>query len=95
MENCDPNKLGICGTCTSNIDIWSMPERVEVNEVGESIEMIYKQTSVITYTTFYPPLPPSTRVFKIVYNCIDGKWNKSEPIFGKIVPEQSEYYIFD
>ena len=71
---------------------WSNPERLEVNEVGESIEMIYKQTLMTTYSA-YPPLT-ETRVFKIVYSCIDGKWNKSEPIYGEIIPAQNEYYKF-
>lgn len=75
------------------LNTWSNPERVEANEVGESIEMIYKQTSMITYTVC--PSPPEVRVFKIVYSCVDGKWNKSEPIFGKIVPLQDEYYEFE
>lgn len=79
---------------TSILNTWSNPVRVEVNEVGESIEMIYKQTSMITYT-FYPSPPPEVRVFKIIYSCVDGKWNKSEPIFGKIVPLQDEYYEFE
>lgn len=78
---------------TSNLNTWSNPERMEVNEVGETIEMVYKQTPMITYTA-YPSLP-EVRVFKIVYSCVDGKWNKSEPIFGKIIPPQDEYYEFE
>lgn len=31
---------------------------------------------------------------KIIYSCIDGKWNKSEPIYGKIIPTQDEYFEF-
>lgn len=76
-----------------NWNIWSEPKRVAVNEVGDSIEMLYKQTSLVAYTVF-PPTPPEERVFKTVYSCVDGKWHKSEPIFGKIIPPQSEYYEF-
>jgi hypothetical protein len=83
------NLLGGSGT-TSILNTWSNHERVEVNEVGESIEMIYKQTSMLTYTV-YPSPPPEIRVFKIVYSCVDGKWHKSEPIYGKIIPAQDEY----
>lgn len=81
------------GTGTSHLETWSYPERVEVNEVGESIEMIYKQTSMLTYTV-YPSPPPEVKVFKIVYSCVDGKWNKSEPIYGRIIPAQNEYFEF-
>ena len=78
---------------TTNYDMWSSPERVEVNEVGNSIEMIYKQTSMISCTSF-PPQPPQERVFKIIYSCIKGKWNKSERIYGDIIPMQDECYEF-
>ncbi len=87
------NLLGGSGT-TSILNTWSNHERVEVNEVGESIEMIYKQTSMLTYTV-YPSPPPEIRVFKIVYSCVDGKWHKSEPIYGKIIPAQDEYFEFE
>lgn len=75
-------------------NMWGTPERIEVNEVGESIEMIYKQTSMITLTT-YPSPSPEERVFKIVYSCKNGEWNKSQPIYGKIIPAQHEYYEFE
>ena len=85
----------LSGTGTKLIlNTWSNPERVEVNEVGETIEMVYKQTSMLTYTV-YPSPPPEVRVFKIVYSCVDGKWNKSEPIFGKIIPSRNEYFEFE
>ena len=81
------------GTAITNlINNWSTNERLEVNEVGETIEMIYKQTLSFSY---WPAPPTEERVFKIVYSCIDGKWNKSEPIYGKIVPAQDEYFEFD
>jgi len=75
-------------------DPWSEPIRIKVNEVGESIEFIYKQTSLVTYT-IYPPNSPQERVFKIIYSCIDGKWNKSERIYGEIIPASNEYYEFE
>ena len=68
-------------------------EMVEVNEVGESIEIIYKEHLQTIYTT-YPPKKPQARVFKIIYSCVDGKWNKSEPIYGKIIPATQEYFEF-
>jgi hypothetical protein len=79
---------------TSSASFWGYPEQLEVNEVGESIEIIYKETSNVYRTGGLPPYNDS-RIFKIVYSCVDGKWNKSEPIYGKIVPAQEEYYDFD
>lgn len=79
------------GTTIGNT--WSLPERMEVLEYPDRIEFIYKQTSLISYTSFPTP-PPEVRVFKIVFSCVDGKWHKSEPIFGKIVPAQNESYEF-
>lgn len=82
---------GITGF-TSDMNTWSTNERVEVNVVGETIEMIYKQKLSFNY---WPAPPPEERVFKIIYSCIDGKWNKSEPIYGKIIPAQGEYFEFE
>jgi hypothetical protein len=81
-------------TGTSTFNPWNHPERIEVREVGESIEMIYKQTSSFSRTGGLPPYPDE-RLYKIVYSCVDGKWNKSEPIYGKIIPAQGEYYEFE
>lgn len=81
------------GTITTSSN-WESPIFIEAGEVGESIEFIYRQISNMTLGT-YPHRPPEERVFKIVYSCKDGKWHKSEPIFGKIVPAQSEYYEFE
>jgi aromatic ring-opening dioxygenase LigB subunit len=94
MQTTNGINLLSCSGTTSILNTWSNPERVEVNEVGETIEMIYKQTSMLTYTV-YPSPPTEVRVFKIVYSCVDGKWNKSEPIFGKIIPLQDEYFEFE
>jgi hypothetical protein len=80
-------------TGTVAFNQWSNPERIKVIEVGESIEMIYKQTSMI-YNSGGFNNRPNERIFKIVFSCVDGKWNKSEPIFGKIVPAAEETYEF-
>jgi hypothetical protein len=79
---------------TTTIDLWSLPELVSVHEVGESVEMIYKQTSRLNLSV-YPSRQLEERVYKIVYSCKDGKWHKSEPIYGKIIPAQSEYFEFE
>lgn len=63
---------------------WSpAPVFIRAQEVGESVEFIYKQVG-----------PIITEVFKIVYSCVDGKWNKSAPIYGEIIPPQGETYLF-
>jgi hypothetical protein len=74
--------------------IWGTPIFIEAKEVGESIEFLYRQISNCV-TLQYPSPPPEERVFKIVYSCKKGKWHKSEPIYGKIIPAQEEYYEFD
>lgn len=58
---------------TTMANLWSSPERVAVNEYSDSIEMIYKETSMVTLTIL-PYRPPQERVFKIVFSCVDGKW---------------------
>jgi hypothetical protein len=70
---------------------FGSPEMVSTKEVGETIEIIYKTKSMIDCY----PLPTPYKIYKIVYSCIDGKWNKSEPIYGKIIPAQEEYFEFD
>lgn len=88
------SSINISSTSTSLYDTWGTPERIAVNEVGEKIEMIYKQSPNIVYST-WPTSRPDDRVFKIVYSCKDGKWHKSNPIYGKIIPAQGEYYQFE
>lgn len=81
-------------TKTTFLNHWNEPTLINIMEVGETIEFIYKQTSMINYTT-YPSLEPEKRVFKIVFSCKNGKWNKSEPIYGTIIPAIDEDYNFD
>lgn len=79
---------------TSAFGFWGVPFLIETREVGESVEMIYKQFSNMS-VSIYPPPPAQERVFKIVYSCKDGKWHKSEPIFGRILPATKEQYDFE
>ncbi len=81
-------------TGTLIFDPWSDPIRIQVNEYPDRIECIYKETSMITYT-INPSAPPDVRVFKIIYSCVDGKFHKSERIYGEIVPKTKEYYNFE
>ena len=66
---------------------------VSTEEVGDTIELTYIQTSNIILLS-YPPKEPERKVFKIIYSCIDGKWNKSEPIYGEIIQRTEERYKF-
>lgn len=78
---------------TAGISQWDYPERLEVVELPNSIEMIYEETSNVVLAV-YPPRPPEKRYFKIVFSCVDGKWNKSERIYGKKI-ERQEYFKFE
>lgn len=78
---------------TSTLNTWNTAELISTQEKGETIEMIYKETSMLSLT-IHPPIPPEQRVFKIVYSCRDGEWNKSERIYGQIVKSTNESYIF-
>lgn len=81
-------------TITTSLDPWSTPERVDVIEYSDRIEFVYKQVSCVTFTS-YPPRPLGARCYKIVFSVVDGKWHKSEPIFGTISPEKEETYEFE
>ncbi len=78
---------------TCDFNPWSAPTRMGVIEYADKIEMIYKETSMITQT--YPFGGQDERVFKIVFSCVDGKWNKSERIYGDIQGAREEHYTFD
>jgi hypothetical protein len=81
------------GSCTTS-SLYNLPVFIEANEVGESVEFLYKEEPLYSYTTFPPQYPPA-KVFKIVYSCVDGKWNKSDRIYGSIVAASGETYEFD
>lgn len=91
--NQNPSAFIVASSGTSSFNNWHAPVRIDVIENNDSIEFIYKQTSIIGYTSFPPP-PPETMVFKIVFSCVNGKWNKSDRIYGKIIPASNETYEF-
>jgi len=80
-------------TGTATLNQWSEPIRLEVNEYPEKIEMIFEETSLVALAV-YPPRPPEKRYFKIIFSCVDGKWNKSERIYGRKIESES-YFEFD
>jgi hypothetical protein len=75
------------------VKLWDEPFKGEVNEYSDRIEIIYIQRSN-TQLAVYPPISPKERVFKIVFSCVDGVWNKSEPIYGTIISAKGESYEF-
>ena len=79
---------------TAFFNHWQNAQRVSVHEVGDTIEMVYIEVSNVTLAV-YPPRPPARRVYKVIYSCKDGKWNKSEKIYGEIIPAQDEQYEFE
>jgi hypothetical protein len=98
MSNINIGTITGVSTGTSTVTIgtiamWSPMIFKEANEVGETIEMIYTQTSQYYRTGGTWPYNDE-RVIKIVYSCIDGKWNKSDPIYGNIIPARGEYFKF-
>lgn len=78
------NSINYGESTTASRDIWSVPFFIKTIDIGDSVEVLYTQQSLFGN---------KKRVFKIVYSYIDGKMNKSEPIYGKII-EQSEDYKF-
>jgi hypothetical protein len=78
---------------TSTFNNWFAPERVGVVELHDKIEFIYKETSKMALAV-YPARVAEQRVFKIVFSCIDGKWNKSDRVYGNIITATPESYSF-
>jgi hypothetical protein len=52
---------------------WYPAKQINFFDLGNSLEIVYKEECEKIHLE---------RVFKIVYSCIDGKWNKSEPIYA-------------
>lgn len=98
----DNNKYSIdgftttCSTVTLEYDngyYWNYPEIIDVIETENSIKIVYKQTQSAMKLDFLDT--PICRVFKIVFSCKDGKWHKSERIYGNIIPASDETYEFN
>lgn len=79
------------GTSTAEFRQWLEPDLIETVELEDSIEFIYEEYSSFSTTGRETP----RRVFKIIFSCVDGKWNKSERIYGSIIPATEETYSFE
>jgi hypothetical protein len=91
-ERITPSSFFYENTSTTCWQQWSEPIRLQVNELNDSIEIIYEETSNISLLV-YPPRLLEKRYFKIIFSCVDGKWNKSERIYGEKI-EREEYFKF-
>ena len=60
---------------------------INVIEFEDRIELTFKEH--ISYLS-----TSEMKVYKIIYSVIDGKLNKSERVYGKIIPATEESYIF-
>jgi hypothetical protein len=60
---------------------------INVTECEDHIELTFKEQTSYFSTS-------EMKVYKIIYSVIDGKLNKSEKIYGKIIPATEESYIF-
>lgn len=80
-------------TSSFTINTYGEPIFIKAQEIGETIEFIYKQILTSSYTIYTSS--PEEKVFKIVFSCKNGKWNKSEPIYGTIIPAAEEDYYFE
>lgn len=83
-----------CSTSTTLIHsrIWGQPELINWYEYPDRLECVYIENRLLSY---YPEIEDQKRVYKIIYSCVDGKWNKSQPIYGEIIPATDEEYHFN
>ena len=70
---------------------WTDPFKVDVTEKENSIEIVYKQTQEVWAGT---QSTANSRVFKVIFSCKDGRWHKSERIYGEIIEQAGERYVF-
>jgi len=82
---------GISTTTFTNNNLYSTPEIIDTIVNVDSIEILY--TEHPQYWLSHSK--PERRVFKVIYSCVDGKWNVSERIYGTIIEATEETYEFD
>ena len=77
-------------TSTTTFNTWSPPSLMETIVNHDSIELIYKQYSMMSNNFGNCP----SRCYKIIYSCKDGKWHESEMLEGIIMEATQERYEF-
>jgi len=73
-----------------NINQYSEPKLIETIVKDDCIELVYTETKLWSFVNG----TIDKRVFKVIYSCKEGKWNKSEKIYGQIIPASEERYEF-
>ena len=88
------NSVGHIGGLNSSITSSTyhlpipLPELVLTIINDDCIECVFKQNN-----HKWPNEGDS--VFKVIFSCKEGKWHKSEPIFGLIIPASKEEFYFE
>ena len=72
-------------TSTSSPLQLTEPELIDAKEKTDSIELIYRQYYKYSISNGIELPAQEPIIYKIVYSVVNGKWNKSEPIYGKVV----------
>ena len=88
------NILNTDNSTTTTFDRWSEPYLIDTIVLGDSIELIYRQDSNVTYTVNWRPLT-DVKIYKIVFSCKKGKWHVSDNIEGRYISAIEETYEFD
>lgn len=78
----------------SYMEQYGKPKLISVSDYGEAVEVTYIETAT-TYVSYGYDNTPPRRVFKIIYSCVDGKFHKSDRIYGEIIPATEETYEFE
>lgn len=90
----EPSALCAQSTTTSWMEQYGEPKLLSVIDGYGVVEITYIETAMTYIMYGYNDTPPR-RVFKIIYSCVDGKFHKSERIYGKIIPATDEMYEFE
>ena len=94
----DSGTITLTGMTTSvgtvHIEEYEEPIQIKTIVHKDNIEIWYTQDKVFINSNSIFPNSPVQRLYKIIYSCIDGKWNESSPIFGQIIPPQDIQFIF-
>lgn len=70
---------------------YGEPQLIDTIVKDDSIELVYTETKL--WSMSFGDV--EKRVFKIIYSCKEGKWNKSDKIYGEIIPASEERYEFE
>lgn len=94
MEDSKTDYLFTDGGTTTSFDRWGKPYLIDTVVLEDSIELIYRQDSNLTYTVNWQ-IHEDVKIYKIVFSCKNGKWHVSDNIEGKYIHARGETYEFD